>query len=289
MELTRSVFACRFASSMKRSLIPASLQSLTRHQLLKPRNLLRGFFYVCSYNRLHKDLYRVCVSKFRTTIKSLANTLCSIEPLLLELDEEAKSAKPELQEIIDAAYFKPGQDERIKFWFVKFLTMRENLWQIIDEAYELAGVSIGGIKTKDEFRLFILGFVAACQVVRLDRLLLERVATHTFIQRKLNEGIPEHNVQRKQYTAICEAFTEPGKAFKVFQAIKVLDKQPTKIAEFKDDEDLDYFVNNIHTYRGYLDESKKNYFRRSFYFLRHALRRRGARIKQQTQFKFLEA
>ncbi len=229
------------------------------------------------------------MSEQSLSVRSLAETLCSIEPMLLELDDEAISAKPELQEIITASYFKPGQDERIKTWFVKFLTLREGLWQVIDDTYVLAGVSIEGIKSEELLRLFVLGFVAACQVVRLDRLLLERVAVHTIVQRKLNEGVPEHNVQRKQYTAIFEAFTEPGKAYKIFRAIKFLDKQHANIKTFQDDGEIGFFVKNLNLYRSYLDESKKNYFRRSIHYIRHALRRRGARIKQQSQFRFLEA
>ncbi len=224
-----------------------------------------------------------------TNIYTLATTLRSIEPVLFELDEEAKRARPELQEIIHAAYFKPSQDERIKTWFVKFLTMRVSLWQVIDDVYEHAGISIGEIRTDYELKLFCLGFVAACQVVRLDRLILERVAAHSFIQRKLNEGVPEHNVPRKQYTAIFEAFTEPGKAFKIFQAIKLLDKQQVKIETFKNEKHISYFINNLLTYRSYLDESKKNYLKRSVHYIRHVFRRRGARIKQQAQFGFLEA
>ena len=149
------------------------------------------------------------------SINTLTSTLRSIEPMLSELEQEAVRARPELKEIITAAYFKPGQDERIKEWFVKFLTLRESLWQVIDEVHELAGINISDIKTDNEYRLFVIGFVAACEVVRLDRLLLERVAAHTLIQRKLNEGIPEKNLQRKQYTAIFEAFIDANNTYKI--------------------------------------------------------------------------
>ena len=224
-----------------------------------------------------------------SAISRLSQILYSIEPLIFELEQEAESAKPELQQIIANKCFTPNQDERIKEWFVKFLTLRESLWQVIDDVHELASIRIGDIKTDNEIRLFVLGFVAACLVIRLDRLLLERVAAHTFIQRKLNEEIPEKNVESKQYTEIFEAFTDVGNAYKIFQALQFIDKHQTKIAAFKNDGDIGNFVREINKYRDHLDESKKNYIKRSIQFIRHVFRRRGARIKQQTQFKLLEA
>lgn len=223
-----------------------------------------------------------------SSIKKIARTLSSIETMLPELEQEAASAKNEREQIITAKYFKPDQDERIKEWFTKFLTLRVSLWEIIDQAHEVATVNINGINTDDEYRLFIIGFSAACQIVRLDRLLLERVATHTFIQRKLNEEIPENNVEPKQYTNIFEAFVDVRNAHKILQAIKFLDRKRRKIGSFLDDEEVGYFVRNLPQYRSYLDEHKRNYLKRSVDFFRHAFRRRGARIKQQTQFRFLE-
>lgn len=221
-------------------------------------------------------------------IKRLARTLRSIEPMLPELEQEAVAAAPDLKEIISAQYFSPAQDERIKEWFTKFLSLRESLWEIIDEVHYQAAVKVNEIKTDNEYRLFVLGFAAACQVVKLDRLLLERVAAHRFIQRKLNEEIPENNIPAKQYTAIYEAFVDVRNAHKILQGIRFLDKKRKKIGGLLDDELVRYFVRNFPLYRSYLDEHKRNYFKRSIDFFRHAMRRRGARIKQQTQFKLLE-
>ena len=125
-------------------------------------------------------------------------------------------------------------------------------------------------------------------MVRLDRLLLERVATHTFIQRKLNEEIPEHNIEPKQFTTIFEAFVDVVNAHKILQAIRFLDRNRRKVSCLHEDEEIGYFVRGLPQYRTYLDEHKRNYLKRSLDYIRHAFRRRGARIKQQSQFKLLE-
>ena len=215
------------------------------------------------------------ISKQTRAIQRLVRVLCSIELMVPELEQEAITAAPELKEIIAAQYFTPGQDERIKQWFTKFLSLRESLWEIIDEVHEQAAININDIKTDNEYRLFVVGFVTACQVVRLDRLLLEKVAAHTFIQRKLNEEILENNVEPKQYTAIFEAFVDIQNAHKILQAIRFLDRKRRKIGGLLDDEWVGGFVRGLPQYRSYLDEHKRNYLKRSIDYFQHSLRRRG--------------
>ena len=66
-------------------------------------------------------------------------------------------------------------------------------------------------------------------------------------------------------------------------------KERNKIKKLSADKDVGYFVDNIWRYRSYLDDSKQRYLKRAHNFIRHAVRRRGATIKQHAQFKVLEA
>lgn len=221
-------------------------------------------------------------------ISQLARTLRSLEPLLPELEQQAFSTG-EREQIIAAKYFRPEQDERIAEWFTKFLNVRGSLWEVIDEVHERVTVGLKNLSTHTDYQMFVIGFAAACHVVRLDRFLLEDYATHTFIQRKLNEGIPEKNVARKQYTHIFESFIDIENAQRMLEVMDFASKQRPRIKALSADQDVGYFVNNIWRYRSYLDSSKQNYLKRAHHFIRHAIRRRGASIKQHTQFKVLEA
>lgn len=221
-------------------------------------------------------------------ISQLARTLRSLESVVPELELEALNTT-EREQIIAAKYFKPEQDERIAQWFTKFLSVRGSLWEIIDEVHEQVTVGLKNLSTYEEYQFFVLGFVAACQVVRMDRFLLEKFATHAFIQRKLNEGIPEKNVERKQYTRIFESFIDIDNAQRMLMVMNFASKERSKIKKLATDKDVGYFVDNIWRYRAYLDHSKQNYLKRAHHFIRHAIRRRGASIKQHSQFKVLEA
>ena len=122
----------------------------------------------------------------------------------------------------------------------------------------------------------------------MDRLLLERVATHTFIQRNLNEEIPEYNIEPKQYTSIFEAFVDVRNAHKILQAIRFLEQKRRKIGSLLDDVKVGYFVRGLPQFRSYLDEHKRNYLKRSLDFFQPTLCRRGAHIKEQSQYRLLE-
>ncbi|MBT8142060.1 MAG: hypothetical protein HKN88_03320 [Gammaproteobacteria bacterium] len=221
-------------------------------------------------------------------IAQLSRTLASLIELVPEVEQDA-IAPQELQLIIEAKYFRPEQDERITEWFAKFLTIRGNLWDIIDTAHEEVTVGLKNLSTYEEYQMFVIGYVTACHVVRLDRFLLEQFATHTFIQRKLNEGIPHLNVARKQYTHIFESFIDIDNAQRMLMVMNFAAKERSKIKRLAQDKDVGQFVDNIWRYRGYLDPSKQQYLKRAHHFLRHAVKRRGATIRQHTQFKILEA
>ena len=221
-------------------------------------------------------------------ISSLARTLLSLEISLPEIESEAFGPE-EIIQIIQTKYFKPQQDEQIVQWFAKFLTLRGSLWEIIDEVHAQVTVGLKNIQTYEEYQFFVIGYVAACHVVRLDRFLLEQYATHTFIQRKLNEGAPEKNIPRKQYTHIFESFIAIENAQRMLAVMNYASKERNKLKVLANDPHVGYFINNFYKYRSVLDDSKQNYLERGVHFVKHAFKRRGASFKQHSQFKVLEA
>lgn len=222
-------------------------------------------------------------------IAHLANTLRSVELAIPELEAGAERLISQCDEIIEKTWFRPDQDEQFAEWFTGFLNLRGVLWEHIDAAHEGVSVKLNQISSESDFQCFVIGFVAACHVVKLDRLLLERVATDSIIQRKLNEGIPQFNVPRKQYSRIFESFVDASNAHRIYQAVKFLDDKVGQIQALHSDPDVGSFVKNLDRYRSWLDESKRNYVRRLWIFIQHAFRRRGATIKQHAQFQILEA
>ncbi|MCP4897937.1 MAG: hypothetical protein GY906_13275 [bacterium] len=134
----------------------------------------------------------------------------------------------------------------------------------------------------------MLGYTSACLIVRLDQLLIEHVANHSNIQRKLNEGSPEHRIPRKQYTRIFESFTSPRKAHSMDQAMRFARRHRRKLHALTDDEIVGDLAQNLEDRETVLNPSLRLYLSRLVTFLGHTIRRRGASARQQAMFATLE-
>jgi hypothetical protein len=54
--------------------------------------------------------------------------LISVVPALLE----GSLSKQQLTDIVAKEVFTPAEDEEIAYWFARFITLRSNLWMIVD-------------------------------------------------------------------------------------------------------------------------------------------------------------
>lgn len=221
-------------------------------------------------------------------IARMAKILLSIDDSIPVLSSKFLS-ETQLTEVLSAAYLKPEFNEQVANWFAEFLSLRASLWEIIEETHECVTVGLNNLESYNDYRFFVIGFVAACLVVQLDRILLENVATHTLIQRKFNEGFPEKNIPRKQYTRIYNSFVNIDNAQRMLKVMNFASHERNKIKRLRDDKEVGQLVENFWRYRSYLDPSKQHYLERIKYFIKHVLKRRGATIKQHTEFKVLEA
>ena len=214
--------------------------------------------------------------------QALKSLNSSIEILLKEA-----ITKKHLQEIIDNEYFTPAENEMISFWFARFLTIRSGLWQLIDDSLSQTQ-SIRQVAKSNIWPYFVLGYFAVCLLIRIDRFLINRVATHSIIQRKLNESFPEHQIIRKQYTHIVSQLVSPHNAIRIHQAHKLLIKHSSSIHESVKGSRLEKFFLDLPNQEKHIDLSKRNYCIAWLQTRRHSWRRRGASAKQKSLFTILE-
>lgn len=184
--------------------------------------------------------------------------------------------------------FRPEEDEQIGDWFSRYLRLRRDLWDVINEMDEQAGVELKNITTKKEWRCLVIGFSAACLLVRLHRFLVFEFATHTITQRKLNEAFPEYKIRRKQYSRIYAAYSDPTLMMSLYQAVRFCDKNAQELAKFEQDKVVGSLVQNLPRLQLFLNKSKRSFMRRLVTFFVYKWRRRGASAKQKTSFAVFE-
>ena len=194
-----------------------------------------------------------------------------------------------LSRAVARGLFRPDEEAALLSWFARFLTIRTGLWEILGEVSRPVGGSVHRVLDLHGWRCFVLGYTSACLIVRLDRLLLEEVADHTVTQRKLNEGSVAHRIPRKQYTAVFESFTNPGKARSMDQAMRFARRHRRRLDALTGDPVVGDLASGLGARELILDPSKRRYLSRLANYLGHALKRTGATARQQTLFTALEA
>jgi len=179
-------------------------------------------------------------------------------------------------------YFRPQEEEALFSWFAHFLTVREGLWEVLGELSGPVEGEVSRILSTFEWRCFVLGYSAACLIVRLDRFLLEKAATDALIQRKLNEGSRRFRIKRKQFTRIFESFTDPHHALLVDEARRFARKHRVLLQAMATDPIVGEHAGALPERELMLDPSRGHYLRRLAAFLSHTFRRRGASARQKT-------
>jgi len=214
----------------------------------------------------------------------------AVSALSTAVDEIAANA-PDSRLLADAAtrnVFSPEDEAALLSWFARFLTVRSGLWEVVGDVSAPLDGSVERVVSTDHWRCFVLGYTAACLIVRLDRLLLEEIAGESPTQRKLNEGSQLHRIPRKQYTAIFESFTNPGQARAMEEAMRFAARNRPILESMKDDEVVGSFVVDLSEREKVLEPSRRRYFSLLLNYIVHAFRRRGASARQQTLFATLE-
>ncbi|MEN8162663.1 MAG: YiiX/YebB-like N1pC/P60 family cysteine hydrolase [Acidobacteriota bacterium] len=192
-------------------------------------------------------------------------------------------------EVTQRGLFRPDEEEELLVWFAHFLTIRNGLWEILGEVSKPVGGEISRVLNTFGWRCFVLGYSAACLIVRLDQYLVEEAATNKLVQRKLNEGSRRYRIPRKQFTAVFESFTDPQKAKLMDQAMRFAHRHRSMLEAMGQDSIVGEHVRALGEREAVLDPSRRRYAARLLSYLAHSLRRRGASARQQTLFSALEA
>ena len=217
----------------------------------------------------------------RRAVGSLAAAVDDLEATAPGTDVVARA--------VTRGLFRPDEESALLSWFARFLTIRTGLWEILGDVSRPVGGSVHRVLDLHGWRCFVLGYTSACLIVRLDRLLLKEVADHTVTQRKLNEGSALHRIPRKQYTAVFESFTNPGKARSMDQAMRFARRHRRRLDALTGDPVVGDLASGLEARELILDPSKRRYLARLANYLGHALKRTGATARQQTLFTALEA
>jgi len=132
----------------------------------------------------------------------------------------ADSPKPELLgRIVESGIARPAENEQLAYWFAQYLSVRQGLWELINDCLASGERDANGLNDEQVWSHFVIGYSAACLLIRNDQHFLFDIAQHSVLQRKFNEAFAEYRIARKQYTSIFSAFVDGRDALRIYDAI----------------------------------------------------------------------
>jgi len=232
----------------------------------------------CRYKEIFRGLSRIKSYSKQQFTMARPQQLVDTFDALLEASDQIAAEKPSaelLEQIITSAIVRPNQNESLGYWFARFLSVRQSLWELINECLE-NGERLD--RTSCDTLLwshFLIGYAAACLLIRNDQLFLFDVAKHSVLQRKFNEAFAEYRIPRKQYTRIFSAFTDGRDALRIYDAIRLAKKNRSGLDRLCDDSTVGTIAARITEFESWLNPSKRTYLQRLLAYVSHKWRRKG--------------
>jgi hypothetical protein len=210
---------------------------------------------------------------------------------LSEALNEFKTQQPE-QITIDTAiargYFLPEEDDSLWSLVSRYLTIRNGFWELINEMSSHFSDDTYNVKTQDDWRYFLLGYASSCQVVGMARLLVDVLAKHKLVQRKINEGSPQNRISSKVFTNIYQSLSDADNAIKMQYMMNFVDSNRDYIERLESDQLIGSVIKNLAELETNLHPSQRAFIKLRMKYLLHAITRRFAVSKQLSTFFILE-
>lgn len=186
-------------------------------------------------------------------------------------------------------HFTPVDDELLRSWFARYLTVRAGLHEVLEELTPLAlRPARHDIGPDDEMRVFALAYTAASVLVRAARVMIEGVADRTIIKRKLDEADAARRIPRKQFTVIRRRVTSPRTAWMLYDAIRFADVRRGELDALAQDETVGCAVRHLEWSEEALRMRFRDLARARLRYRLHSWRRRQMSALRNALFGILE-
>ena len=147
-------------------------------------------------------------------------------------------------------YYLPDEDECLRETYLRYLSGRSVLWQMIDELSPF-------LKSKD-LRIFGLAFCAASMLMRSSSYLIGLARERPVVLAKLDEAEPRYQIPRKTLTKIYRYLSSPRNRWRYRQARNFYEHTGTKIDEALQNSDMQDIAAWLAKEEPYFDQSKRN-------------------------------
>lgn len=198
-----------------------------------------------------------------------------------------------LQEISDAeaaqerGYYHPDEDERLREVYAQYLEVRTALRGVV--ARIEPWVDMGKrLEREDQLRVFIVGFTAACFLVRSGLFMIGMAEGRRVVRRKLDEAEPRFGIPRKSFTEVYRLQSSVRRMWKFHEAWQFYDRNRAEIHDLHDDSELGEIVTLLAAEEPFMETRRREYWKHRIRYRLHSFRRRHRTTFEQTMFQLFE-
>ncbi len=216
-------------------------------------------------------------------IKSSRDTLLAVAPVMPQRSKLQ-------QEIADAeaaqerGYYLPDEDERLREVLASYLEVRTALRGVVArmEPWVDMGQKLAG---KEQLQVFVVGFTAACYLVRSGQFMIKMAEGRRVVRRKLDEAEPRFGIPRKSFTEIYRLQSSVRRMWKFHEAWKFYDENRSQIHALSEDPQLKEIVTLLIAEEPFMETRRREYWKHRIRYRLHSLRRRHRTTFEQTMFQ----
>jgi len=207
-------------------------------------------------------------------VTRLLSTFRALQQASDQLESDAPS-QDTLNTIIESGMVRPAENELLAYWFARYLSVRQSLWDLINDCIASGDREAHGLSDEQVWSHFVVGYSAACLLIRNDQSFLFDIASHSVVQRKFNEAFVEYRIPRKQYTQIFSAFVDGRDALRIHDAIHDAKRNRKMIQQLCSDPIVGELAQELPVFESWLDPRKRTYVQRLLAYMSHKLRRKS--------------
>ena len=223
--------------------------------------------------------------RFASEIESGRRTLLAVAKVL-PASEDLEQEVADAEAAQERGYYLPDEDERLREVFAAYLDVRGALREVLAEVEPL--VDKGRALDADErLRVFVVGFCAACLLVRSGSYLIRIAEGKGVVAEKLDEAEPRYGIPRKSFTQIYRLQSSVMRMWKFHSAWSFYDEYRKPIHSLEDDGQVGELVRMLKEEEPFMEKRRMEYVEQRFRYRLHSFLRRNRSGYENTMFRIL--
>ena len=212
--------------------------------------------------------------------------------ILQAVGEGMPSSEDLVQELSDAdaaqrrGYYLPDEDDRLRDVFARYLEIREALKMVLGRVEPWIDKK-DGLSAEDRLRAFIIGFTAACFLLRSGSYVIRIVDGRAVVAQKLDEAEPRFGIARKSFTEIYRAQSSVQRMLKFYMASRFYDEYRGNILAMSGDERIGPVIPLLVAEEPFMERRRREYLAKRFRYRLHSFMRRNRSGFENTMFQIL--